>query len=151
MAISPLISTVIGFLSPALPYLVKLGEKTVEETAPKLIGQAAWDKAKDLWEKIRPKVEAKAAGQEAIQNVVAMPDDVDAQAALRVQLKKLLLEDPALLEELQPMAKEVELIMSAKRGSTIKSSTQTARNSEHVREVMDAEDNSVIEDSKQEA
>ena len=53
-----------------------------------------------LWDKLRPKVETRPAALEAIQDAADHPDDEDALAALRLQLKKLLAEDEALAKEL---------------------------------------------------
>ncbi len=94
-----LIQQLTAFLAPFLPYLLKAGEKAAEEAGKKL-GEAAWERARALWEKLRPKVEARPAAQEAVQDLAAAPDDPDAQATLRQQLKKLLAEDPALAEEI---------------------------------------------------
>lgn len=94
-----LIQQLTAFLAPFLPYLLKAGEKAAEEAGKKL-GEAAWERARALWSKLRPKVEARPAAQEAVQDLAAAPDDPDAQAALRQQLKKLLAEDPALAEEI---------------------------------------------------
>ncbi len=87
------------FLTPFLPYLLKAGEQAAEEAGKKL-GEAAWERAKTLWARLRPKVEARPAMQETVRDVAVAPDDPDAQAALRLQLKKLLTEDPALAAEM---------------------------------------------------
>jgi hypothetical protein len=47
-------------LFPVLPYLLKTGEKVAEEAGKKIAGET-WDWAKDLWAKLRPKVEATSA------------------------------------------------------------------------------------------
>lgn len=60
MDLGALAHSVTAFLSPLLPYLLKPGEKAVEEIGKK-IGGEAWDEAKALWAKLRPKVEAKQA------------------------------------------------------------------------------------------
>lgn len=98
MDVSALVTKVVAFLAPFLPYLLKAGEKVAEEAGKKL-GETAWEQAKSLWGKLRPKVEAKPAVQEAVQDVAAAPQDEDAQAALHQQLKKLLAEDKALAAE----------------------------------------------------
>lgn len=85
-------------LAPLLPYLLKAGEKAAEETGKK-IGGDTWEWAKDLWSRLRPKVEAKPAALEAAREVGLTPDDPDIQATLRVQLKKLFDEDQGLAEE----------------------------------------------------
>ncbi|NMG22685.1 hypothetical protein [Brasilonema bromeliae] len=94
-------------LSPFLPYLLKLGDKAAEEAAKKL-GADSWEKAKVIWVKLHPKVEAKPSAQEAVQDVAQAPEDEDALAALRQQLKKLLKEDPTLESELTRLLTEAE-------------------------------------------
>jgi hypothetical protein len=93
------IVTLTAFITPFLPFLLKLGGKAVEkatETASGKFGEAAWSKAQAVWEKLSPKVEGKEAAKEAAVDVANHPEDEDLQVALRVQLKKLLAEDEAL-------------------------------------------------------
>jgi len=61
-----------------------------------------------LWDKLRPKVEAKPAALEAVQDVAEHPDDEDALAALRQQLKKLLAEDEPLVQELARLLQQAQ-------------------------------------------
>jgi len=100
---SHLPAQLVQFLAPYLSYLVK-GLKLAGQEAAKKLGEKAseqgFDQAKALWEKLRPKVEAKPAALEAVQDAAEHPDDEDALAALRLQLKKLLAEDQALAQEL---------------------------------------------------
>ena len=98
MDVQTLAQQLVSFLAPFLPYLLKAGEKAAEE-AGKEMGADAWEKAKVLWAKLRSKVEAKPAAQEAAQDVATNPQDEDAQAALRLQLRKLLAEDETLAVE----------------------------------------------------
>ena len=98
MDIVALTHAVTTTLVPVLPYLLKAGEKAAEEAGKKAAGEA-WDWAKELWTRLRPRVEAKPAALEAVQDVAHTPDDEDAQAALRVQFKKLLAEDETLAVE----------------------------------------------------
>lgn len=88
-------ATLTRFLAPFLPFLLKLGNKAAETAAGKF-GEDAWTRAKAVWAKLQPKVEAKAAAQEAVADVAESPEDEDYQTALRVQLKKLLENDAAL-------------------------------------------------------
>ncbi len=90
---------VVSVLAPVLPYLLKAGEKAAEE-AGKRMAADTWEQAKALWARLRPKVEAKPPAQEAVQEVAANPQDEDALAVLRWQLRKILAEDPALAAEL---------------------------------------------------
>jgi hypothetical protein len=98
MDIGALASSLTTALVPLLPYLLKAGEKAAEETGKNVASQSLeWGKS--LWSKLKPKVEAKPAALEAAQDAVQMPDNADAQGALRLQLYKLLTEDQSLAEE----------------------------------------------------
>ena len=83
-------------ISVLLPYLSKLAQGT----AP-LAGATEWEQAQTIWQKLKPGLEAKAAGQEALSDLLSDLDDEDYQAALRVQIKKLLKQDAALQRELE--------------------------------------------------
>jgi hypothetical protein len=87
------------FLAPAMPYLVSGGGELVEEAGKKL-GEEGVDLLKKLWAKLRPKVEEKPAAAEAVQDVARAPEDADAQAALRLQLRKILEADSSLASEI---------------------------------------------------
>jgi hypothetical protein len=100
----------VTFLAPFLPYLLKVGEGAAEEAGKKIgekAGGGAWEKAKAMWAKLRPGTEAKPAAQEAVQEVTAAPEDEDARAALRLQLKKLFAEDESLAKEISEMQVQV--------------------------------------------
>jgi hypothetical protein len=93
------IATLTAFLSPFLPFLLKLGGKAAEkatESAAGKFGEASWIKAQAVWDKLSPKIEAKESAKEAAIDVANAPEDEDLQVALKVQLKKLLAEDEAL-------------------------------------------------------
>ncbi|MEH1805813.1 hypothetical protein [Nostoc sp.] len=72
-----------------------MGNKAVEGASQK-VGEDVWNKAKAIWGKLHPKVEAK----EAATDVAQKPEDEDLQASLRVQLKKILEADTVLAEEI---------------------------------------------------
>lgn len=99
MDIATLARDLTAFLAPFLPYLLRAGEKAAEE-AGKRLGGDAWDWARQFWSRLHPKIKARPAAQEAAQDAAASPQDEDALAALRQQLKKLLAEDPALADDL---------------------------------------------------
>jgi len=98
MDITALASSLTTILVPLLPYLLKAGETAAEETGKAVAGQS-WEWAKSLWTKLQPKVEAKPGAVEVAQDAALAPEDQDAQAAFRQQLKKLLTEDQSLAEE----------------------------------------------------
>ena len=98
MDIGALASSLTTALVPLLPYLLKAGEGAAGETGKKALDQSLeWGKS--LWSKLKPGVEAKPAALEAAQDVADAPEDEDLQATLRVQLKKLLIEDQSLAED----------------------------------------------------
>ena len=98
MDIGTMASSLTTVLVPLLPYLLKAGEKAAEETG-KTVANQSLEWVKSLWTKLSPKIEAKPAALEAVQDAALAPEDPDAQAAFRQQLKKLLTEDQSLAEE----------------------------------------------------
>lgn len=90
-----LAQTLTIFLSPALPYLTKAGEKAQEEAAKKL-GAGTAEKAAEIWRRLRPAVDAKPAAAAAAADVAQDPEDEDLKTALRGQLRKILTQDPEL-------------------------------------------------------
>jgi hypothetical protein len=106
-------ATLTAFLAPFLPALLNLGAKAASgaatkagETAGTKLTENALNKAKAIWEKLHPKVEAKEAAKEAVEDVAKVPDDEDLQTALRVQLKKILEADPDLAEAIAQILQE---------------------------------------------
>jgi hypothetical protein len=102
MDASSLAKLVVENLAPAIPFLVKAGESATADII-KDIGVSAWEKSVNLWLKIKPKFNDNPKLKEAIQEVVDNNLDNDAQAALRLQLKKILMQDPILLKELSEL------------------------------------------------
>ncbi|MEO0969840.1 MAG: hypothetical protein AAFX80_16295 [Cyanobacteria bacterium J06639_18] len=82
-----------------------VGNKTMEGASQK-VGEDVWKKAKAIWVKLQPKVKAKEAAQEAVRDVTQNPEDEDSQAALRLQLKKILEADPELATEITQILQE---------------------------------------------
>jgi CHAT domain len=92
-------SALAAFISPFLPYLLKMGNNFAEkiaETGVQKFGESAWVKVQAIWNQLRPKLEGKEAAMEAAMDVAEHPEDREFQIALRVQLKKLLEQDEAL-------------------------------------------------------
>ena len=84
-------ATAVGFLSP---YLAKAGE-----AAAKKVGE-------DIYQALQARFGSKPAVQEALSDLGKAPDDADHQAALRVQLKKMLAEDEEFAEQLQRLLQQ---------------------------------------------
>jgi uncharacterized protein with von Willebrand factor type A (vWA) domain len=119
-----------ALLVPALPFLIGLGKKAVEKASEEL-GKDAWEAAQGLWQKLRPRVEAKPAAQEAIEDVAQNPTDEDAQAGLRRQLTRLLTDDPSLAAEIQAAMRSplIQRVL-AERGSQIEDVVQEGTHAE---------------------
>lgn len=112
-----------ALLSPCLPFLIKLGEKSAE-TAGSKIGEDAWNRAKKVWEKLHPKVEAKEDAKVAAEQLAAKPDSEARKAVFQEELEILLKENPDLLETLAQIMDEGSPTAS---GTQI---TQTVENNE---------------------
>lgn len=93
------VTALIQILAPALPFLVKVGDKALDGAITKM-GEDSWDKAKGLWSKLSPKVENDPVVKKAAEKVAADPDNTDRQTALKVALEDLLDEYPDLMAEL---------------------------------------------------
>jgi hypothetical protein len=93
------IGLLVTFLAPVLPSLLDVGNKVLDGALEEL-GADVLHKAKSLWVALAPKLTAKPAAQEAAADLAAAPDNADLQAVLRVQLQKLLDQDPTLAETL---------------------------------------------------
>lgn len=107
MELASLAATISGFLAPVLPYLIKGGEEAAKEVGKKF-GAAAWEKAKDLWARLRPRLETKPAAQDALQELAQAPEDQAAQGALNLQVRKILAADSGLAQELVRWVKEAQ-------------------------------------------
>jgi hypothetical protein len=66
-------------------------------------------RARRVWDLLRPRAEANAALQDAVAIVAATPDDADAHAALRLQLRRALEADPRLRDELSRVLNEARV------------------------------------------
>lgn len=99
-----------NFLVPFFPSLLNLGTKAAESAASKF-GTDAWEKAKNLWVKLCPKVEAKPLAKGAVQELAQNPDDEDARETLTKQLQKILEADPTLAGEIECLLKDADDII----------------------------------------
>ncbi|NMQ21331.1 hypothetical protein E4P82_20280 [Candidatus Competibacter phosphatis] len=88
MDIATVAAGVTTALVPALPFLVKAGEKGMETLGEK-VGEGISATAQALWRKLWPAVKANPTATAAVEDVAAAPDDADFQAALRAQIKKI--------------------------------------------------------------
>lgn len=82
-----------ALLTPCLPFLIKAAE-----SASSKIGVDSWETAKQIWEKLHPKLEAKEDARVAAEQVAAKPDSKARQAVFQEELETLLKENPDLAE-----------------------------------------------------
>jgi hypothetical protein len=103
--ISVLAQEVALFLTPLIPYLIKGGIEAGKAAAGK-IGELAtekgWEKAQAMWGKLTRHEEVK----KAAETVSKLPEDTDAQAALRLQIKLAMKADAALVDVLEKLLAE---------------------------------------------
>lgn len=106
-------ATLTAFLAPFLPTLLNLGAKAAAgvaakagETAGTKLTEDAFNKAKAIWEKLFPKVEAKEDAKIAAEQVAAKPDSTARQAVLQEELESLLEENPDLAAAIAKIMEE---------------------------------------------
>jgi len=97
-----------GAVSILSPYLTKAADMVV----PKV--------AEDLYALLHSKLAKKPAAAEALQDLEKSPEDADAQAALRVQLKKSMVED----EELAGQVNQLVEAAGGTEGRTVSASNR---------------------------
>lgn len=95
-----LAASVVATLSP---YLVKAGEEFAKEA-----GKAALGKIEALYQFLNKRFKNHPAAKEALGDLKKKPDNADMQAALRVQIAKLLTADPSLAKSIQEMLGEIK-------------------------------------------
>ena len=98
--LAPLATQVASLLAPFLPQLVKTGQALAEGVVDQVAKQKG-DVAQALWDRLFPKMAETPATDTAVRDAAANPEDTDYQAALRVQLRKLLTEDRDLAQQLR--------------------------------------------------
>jgi len=88
------------FLTPLLPYLIKGGLEAGKAAAGKLgepTTEKGWEKGQSLWKLLSRHERVKQAAETA----AGLPEDADAQAALRLQIRLVLESEAALAKTLE--------------------------------------------------
>jgi hypothetical protein len=98
-AIGALAASAVSILAP---YLAKAGEEFATEA-----GKATAGKISGLYQAIKTRFQGRPAAAEALADIEAAPNDLDAQAALRQQLKKQLADDPAFAGRLRQLLDQI--------------------------------------------
>ena len=99
------IAVLLQILTPALPFLVKVGGKATEGAGQK-IGEDVWAKAKAVWIKLSPKVEADPVAKKAVEKVANDLENADRLTAAKLALQDLLEEHPDLAKELAELLRD---------------------------------------------
>jgi hypothetical protein len=99
----PNIALATSVVATLAPYLVKAGEEFAKE-----VGKTAVSKIETLYQFLNKRFKNHPSAKEALDDLKTKPDDEDAQAALRVQIKKLLKADPTLVKTIQQMLDEIK-------------------------------------------
>ncbi len=128
-----------AFLSPMLPFLIKGGEEAAKE-AGKQFGIDTWEKAKSIWGKLNPKIEAKEAAKEAVEDLALAPEAQDLQTVLQVQLKKILEKDQALATKIAQLMQED----SPSKTSETQVEQKVAKNKGQVIGVVSGNENKIV-------
>ncbi len=105
--LAPMATQVVSILAPFLPQLIKTGQALAEGVADQADKHKA-SVAEALWGRLFPKLSGAPATEAAVKDAAQHPTDPDYQAALRVQLRKILTEDPGLAQELRSVLQSSE-------------------------------------------
>jgi hypothetical protein len=110
-------SSIVGFLAPFTPYLVKGAEEAAKAAGKKLSelgSEAVWEKAKTVWSKITNRFKDDEEIQSAATLVARQPESETRQTMLAKILAERLKDDPALVKELAALVKETQEIASGR-------------------------------------
>jgi hypothetical protein len=144
-------ATITTLLSPYTPYLKDAakvaGTKLIEVVAQKG-GEAGWNKAQEIWQKITGKVGEAPDLQNAAGLVASKPDDATYQTVLAKVLATYMKDNPDLVDDLQKsIGEEASQVILAERSSWIEGVRQEVDGSGW--QIIKASDGSVISDATQ--
>lgn len=103
--IAILAGSLASMLAPALPLLVKAGDKALQTVGGK-VGDAAWERVKAIWGSLRPSVETHPAAAAAVERVAASPEDPVSRRVLEAELRALLAANTSLAEHIAKLVAE---------------------------------------------
>jgi len=99
----PITSLAASAVAVLTPYLAEAGKEFAKEA-----GKAALGKIGAFYDFLKQRFQDHPTAKGALDDLKANPDDEDAQAALRVQIKKLVNADPAMVKTIQQMLGEMK-------------------------------------------
>ena len=150
--ITQIANAVVTVIAPFTPYLLEIGKATSQkltETIAEKGGEAAWDKAKMIWEKIHQHTIEDAKVKGAALMVSATPEDASTQMLLVDVLATHLDADPQLSQELLHLLGGSQAVQEvlADRQSWVEEVTQELRGSG--KQSVKASDGSTIKNVRQ--
>lgn len=128
MEIAVAISLAKATIALLCPYLQRAGEAVAES-----VGNATYNKAKEVYEYIKTKFTDNVSAREALIDLETNPEDGDTQASARKELKKLLLADEAFAKELEVLIKgdtnntEANSVFNTQINGNVKTFTQVGK------------------------
>jgi len=93
------------------PYLAKAGKSLVDKASDELTGAVG-----KLWDSLKAKMESRPESASLPTDLAKTPEDVDTQGGFRLQLKKILTEDPEFSEMLAKLFDEAKSASSTTIG-----------------------------------
>ena len=107
------VTTLTAFLAPCLPFLLgKVGAPALEEVASKL-GEDTWEKAKEIWARLRPKVESEAAAKVASEKLATKPNSEAWKEAFQEELEAIFQKEPTLADEITEILQSLKPLGSS--------------------------------------
>jgi ketosteroid isomerase-like protein len=103
-----LIADTVITLTPALPFLLKVGEGAAKKIGENAVATVA-DSAKKIWAWLQPHAQAGSPLLLAAEVVAKDPNDSDNQGALRKEIRKLLEAQPHLVQELSGVMSQIHV------------------------------------------
>jgi len=100
MDVAQLAESIVAALAPFLPVLFSKAADAAAEATVEKLGEAAWKRAKALWDKLRPGVEARPELKRAAETVADAPTDAAARDALARKIAEMLAQDLNVTSEL---------------------------------------------------
>jgi hypothetical protein len=99
----PVTTLATSVVAALAPYLMKAGEEFAKEA-----GKSVANKIGELYQFLNEHFKKHPNAKEALDDLKAKPDDNDAQAALRVQIKKLLETDPDMVRKIEQLLGDIK-------------------------------------------
>lgn len=118
------VATLITFLSPVLPFLLGVGEKTADGFIHKM-GADAWDRAKKILFLLRPQIDQDPEAKEVVELFIDEPNSKASRILLRKKFTEILKNNKQLAQEiffLMGSDPDIPKIVSNIKADTIKSS-----------------------------